>query len=98
MVGSTSVASVTPTYVAADGFNGQSFLRFSKTSPSTGHQYLVVGEGVIDVSSGLTMVTVVRFLENMQDILLSMQQGSEFLAFEVLRSAGLQFCVCRLIG
>ncbi len=43
MVGSTSTsASVTPTSFAVDGYNGQSFLRFSKTSATTGNQYLAV--------------------------------------------------------
>ncbi len=99
MVGSVvTTVSVSPTYVVADGFNRQSFLLFSKTSPTTGHQYLSVGLSNIDVTSALTMVTVVSFLENMEDILLSMQRHTEFLGFEVHRSSGLQFCVCTLTG
>jgi hypothetical protein len=43
MVGSTSTsASVIPTYFAVDGYNGQPFLCFSKTSVTTGNQYLTV--------------------------------------------------------
>ena len=91
-------ASVAPTYSAGDGFNGQPFLRFSKTSTTTGHQYLAVGTGQVIVSSGLTIVTVVRFTENMKGVMLSMQQQSEFVGFEVSRSSGLQFCVCALTG
>ena len=91
-------ASVAPTYVAVDGFNGQPFLRFSKTSTTSGHKYLVVTTGQVWVSSGLTIVTVVRFTENMKSVMLSMQQGSEFVGFEVSRNAGLQFCVCALTG
>jgi len=92
-------ASVAPTYFAGDGFNGQPFLRFSKTSSTKGpHQYLEAGAGQISVSSGLTIVTVVQFTENMKGVLLSMQQQSEFVGFEVSRSNGLQFCVCALTG
>jgi hypothetical protein len=99
MVGSTATPdSVRPTYIATDGFNGQPFLRFSKTTPTTGNQYLAVSGGYMDPGSGLTIVTVVRFIENIEGVLLSMQKTNEFLAFEVRRSAGLQFCVCRLVG
>jgi len=91
-------ASVAPTYTDGDGFNGQPFLRFSKTSTTSGHKYLVVTTAQVWVSSGLTIVTVVRFTENMKSVMLSMQQGSEFVGFEVSRNAGLQFCVCALTG
>ena len=99
MVGSSvTSANVQPTYIAVDGFNGQPFLRFSKTTALTGHQYLTVGTGQVSVGSGLTIVTVVRFTENMKGVLISMQQQSEFVGFEVSRSNGLQFCVCALTG
>ena len=97
--GVATPASSRPTYITVDGFNGQPFLRFSKTSSTTGpHQFLLVTAGGVSVGSGLTIVTVVRFTENMRGMLLSMQQGNEFIGFEVSRSNGLQFCVCALTG
>jgi hypothetical protein len=86
-------AVIAPTFVLSDGYNGQGFLRFSKTSPTSGHSYMDANEGTWSTTSGLTIVTVIRFMEGKRGAIWSMQLQNEQIGFELYMSSAVQFCV-----
>ena len=88
-------AGAAPTYVSAsaDGYKGQGFLRFSKTTSTSGHKYLDADESTVSFTTGLTVVTVVRFLETIRGAFWSMQRSDEWIGFEIYTSSSLQLCV-----
>jgi hypothetical protein len=82
-----------PTFALSDGYNGQGFLRFSKTSPTSGHSYMDANEGTWSTTNGLTIVCVMRFMELKRGAIWSMQRQDEWIGFELYMSSAAQFCV-----
>jgi len=93
LLGLRAGGSAAPTYVASDGYNGRGFLRFSKTSTTTGHKYMDADESTVSFTTGLTVVTVLRFLESVKGVVWSMQRSDEQMAFEIYMSSAFQLCV-----
>jgi hypothetical protein len=83
-----------PAFFSSGGYNGHAFLRFLKTSSTAGHRYLSFpamnwnGGG-----TGNTVVTVIRFTENIKGIFYGMQFAGPSNVFELYLSDTLQFCV-----
>ena len=83
-----------PAYISSGGYSGQAFLRFSKTSSTSGHNILYTpGSSFNGGAIGNTVVTVIRFMENIQGVFYGMQSGTTGNFFELYLSDTLQFCV-----
>ena len=83
-----------PAFFSSGGYNGHAFLRFLKTSSTAGHRYLIFPSVNFNGGAiGNTVVTVIRFTENIPGIIFGMQWGTPANVFELLLSNTLQFCV-----
>ena len=83
-----------PSYFSSGGYRGQAFLRFSKTSSTSGHNILSYpGSSFNGGAIGNTVVIVIRFMENIKGVFYGMQSGTEGNFFELYLSDTLQFCV-----
>ena len=83
-----------PSYISSGGYNGKAFLRFSKVSSTSGHNYLSVPTSHFNGGSiGNTVVIVIRFMENIKGVFYGMQTGTPSNFFELYLSETLQFCV-----
>ena len=83
---------IPPTYISSGGYNGQAFLRFSKISSVSGVNYLGT-EAIISPDNGITVVTVVRFVERIKGVFWSMAGNHQTNAFEINLSDTLRLCV-----
>jgi hypothetical protein len=87
------VQSNPPSYISSGGYNGQGFLRFSKTSSTSGLSYMSSGSYFFS-GNGMTVVTVVRFMQGMSGTFWSMKylhvQDS---VLDIKLSDVLQLCV-----
>jgi hypothetical protein len=88
----TDIPPIPPTYISSGGYNGQAFLRFSKISSVSGVNYLSTG-CIVRPDDGITIVTVVRFLESIKGVFWSMFGSYGSNAIEINLSDTLQLCV-----
>ena len=88
----TDIPPIPPAYISSGGYNGQAFLRFSKISSVSGVNYLST-RALLRPDDGITIVTVVCFLQSIKGVFWSMLSDGGSNTIEIILSDTLQLCV-----